>query len=165
MMGMLSIIPSMMTAFGEYITAAFSYFFPGDAPNPPKTFGEAWANVRVQKTVPEFAHFVGADPDQLMAALTIAPPPAVSPQAAQTMIALDDQFNAGTIDQINNSKDTAYTKAQEEIKKGNIKPVNNGVEVGATQDALRVLDALPPGALVEVKTGSSWAKKETPAAR
>lgn len=148
--GLLPALQSFMTAGGEYIMAAFKYWFASkDDPNAPKSYTEALNNIRADKTVPEFAKFAGVDSAQLMAELKKPAPPATT-TAPQLSIELDMDLNTTAITDQQTKQQVDQLRQQGKI---------NGKF--ATQDAVAVLDGVK--ANIPGVKGASVAAKEAAA--
>lgn len=153
MFGMFTALREVMNVAGEYIVAGFRYFFgKKDDPNAPKSYGEAVAQVKAEKTMPEFGKAFGVDSKQLMAELS--QPKAAAPNTSPATIAsaqaieLDVDLNTAKITDAS-AKQKVDTLRKEGKINGNF----------ATKEAVAVLDGVK--ANIPGVKGTSIAKDES----
>lgn len=106
--GILSFIPTLMSTFGDYIGAAYAYFFPDkNTSDASKSFGDALADIKAKKGIHELAGTLGVSGDELFKDLTKKPEPkneepkvaTPNPEAAQAQAAVTPKPKTVTVDQ------------------------------------------------------------------
>lgn len=178
-LGWLSVIPTVMAAFGEYITAFFQAFSATDEEKKNgagfgQRFSDRLQDIRADKQLAGVAKSLGVNSEELKKQMSAGVSPAAQQAAAaNTPAGKRPAANTGTQDAANieldkefDSNAQAVSEVQKMMSEGKIKIHEDGTAF-ATPEAVERLDTLSraPGNTPQgqpnpltVKVGTSWAK-------